>query len=229
MPMLAAEKRKMEAEQQKASRIHDIVECSFGLFAEQGIESITMNEIARQAEIGVASLYRYFVTKEELVIQTAIYAWKMELEIFKNVFSGEDYKSKKGLEQLRLLLETFLEALVTQRPFFRFIYYFDSYVKMENLKRDRLENYEEAILEIKKIAVSAIQKGKKDGSLGFNGGKNLELKKSSDDELYFTIFHGFFSMAQKLSLSDEMLEMNLAVKPERQILLFIEIILAALK
>ncbi|MBQ2529151.1 MAG: hypothetical protein II547_02740 [Treponema sp.] len=52
---------------------------------------------------------------------------------------------------------------------------------------------------------------------------------SSDDELYFTIMHSLFSLCQKLSLSGEMLEMDLAVKPDRQILLLIEMILSALK
>ena len=115
--MLAAEKRKKEQEEQKALRIREIVECSFGLFSEQGIESITMNEIARQAEIGVASLYRYFTTKEELVIEAAIYAWKMEVEIFNRVFSFEGCEGMDGYTQLKSLLEIFSEALVTQNPF----------------------------------------------------------------------------------------------------------------
>ena len=57
--MPAAEKRRLEQENLKQSRIDHIIECTFGLFADKGIESISMNEIASQSEIGVASLYRY--------------------------------------------------------------------------------------------------------------------------------------------------------------------------
>ncbi|MBR6080793.1 MAG: TetR/AcrR family transcriptional regulator [Treponema sp.] len=229
MPMLAAEKRKKEQEEQKALRMREIVECSFGLFAEQGIESITMNEIARQAEIGVASLYRYFTTKEELVIEAAIYAWKMEVDIFNRVFSYGDYESMDGYTQLRSLLEIFSEALVTQNPFFRFIYYFDAYAKKEKLSQSSLKKYEGEISDVKNIVVRSIEKGRRDGSITFGGGKNTGLMDSSDDELYFTIMHSLFSLCQKLSLSGEMLEMDLAVKPDKQISLLIEIILSALK
>ena len=195
MPMLAAEKRKKEQEEQRAVRIREIVECSFGLFADQGIESITMNEIARQSEIGVASLYRYFTTKEELVIEAAIYAWKMEVEIFNKVFEYEDFGKMDGYTQLKSLMETFCEAVITQTSFFRF----------------------------------AIKRGREDGSISFAGGKNESLKNASDDELYFTIMHSLFSLCQKLSLSGEMLEMDLIVRSEKQISLLIEIILSALK
>ena len=229
MPMLAAEKRKRELEEQKALRIKEIVECSFGLFAEQGIESITMNVIARQAEIGVASLYRYFTTKEELVIEAAIYAWKMEVEIFNRVYSYGDYENMDGYTQLRTLLEIFSEALVTQSPFFRFIYYFDAYAKKERLSKSSLKRYEGEISSVKEIVVRSITKGRADGSITFGNGKNVGLMASSDDELYFTVMHSLFSLCQKLSLSGEMLEMDLTVKSDKQISLLIDIILSALK
>ncbi|MBQ1832718.1 MAG: TetR/AcrR family transcriptional regulator [Treponema sp.] len=229
MPMLAAEKRKKEQEEQRAVRIREIVECSFGLFADQGIESITMNEIARQSEIGVASLYRYFTTKEELVIEAAIYAWKMEVEIFNKVFEYEDFGKMDGYTQLKSLMETFCEAVITQTSFFRFVYYFDAFVKKERVSPASLKRYEMEIFEVKNIVTAAIKRGREDGSIGFAGGKNESLKNASDDELYFTIMHSLFSLCQKLSLSGEMLEMDLIVRSEKQISLLIEIILSALK
>ena len=76
--------------EKKDGRIQSIIECSFGLFAENGIENISMNDIASEAKIGVASLYRYFQTKEELAIEVAIYAWKIELAIFLG-FKGRQF------------------------------------------------------------------------------------------------------------------------------------------
>ena len=229
MPMQAAEKRKKEMEKQKALRIQEIVECSFGLFADRGIETITMTEIASQAEIGVASLYRYFSTKEDLVIESAIYAWQMEVENFNKVFTSCDYETMDGFSQLKSMLEIFSEALITQNPFFRFIYYFDAFVKKESVSKASLKRYENAISNVKTIVVHAIKKGRKDNSITFDGGKNNQLMTATDDELYFTIMHSLFSLSQKLSLSGEMLEMNMKVKSDRQISLLIEIILSALK
>ncbi len=227
--MLASEKRKLEAEQQKLDRMKAITECSFELFAEQGIESITMNEIARQAEIGVASLYRYFSTKEELVVETAVYAWNMETGIFQKYLNHKDGDFGNGFSKLKSLLEIFSEAYSTQSSFFRFIYYFDAFVKREKVSKSSLEKYENTISVIKDMVVRTIRAGRKDGSITFGNGKNVELKKSSDDELYFTIMHSLFSMSQKLSLSGDMLEMNVSVQPEKQISLMVEIILSALR
>ena len=75
--------------EKKDSRIQAIIECTFGLFSENGIENISMNDIAVASKIGVASLYRYFQTKEELAIEVAIYAWNLELSVFNEVFTSK--------------------------------------------------------------------------------------------------------------------------------------------
>ncbi|MBO5608686.1 MAG: TetR/AcrR family transcriptional regulator [Treponema sp.] len=227
--MQAAEKRRLEQEMLKAERIRHIIECSFGLFADKGIETISMNEIATQAEIGVASLYRYFSTKEDLAIEAAIYAWKIEEDLFNKAFSFEGYDDLNGYDQLSSMLDIFTDALATQSSFFRFVNYFDAFIKREKVSPGRLTKYEEAITGLKDIVVGAIKKGRKDGSISFGGKKDSELAKASDDEIYFTVMHSLFSLAQKLSLSGEMLNMNMEVRPEKQMNLAISFFLEALK
>ena len=225
----AAERRRIEQENLKAARIQHIVECTFGLFAEKGIESITMNEIASQAEIGVASLYRYFTTKEELAIDVATYAWKTEEEIFRKIFTSDEYDKMNGFNQIKALLEIFPEALITQSSFFRFIYYFDSFVKKERVTAEKLADYESAISNIKQVVTSAIEKGIEDGSINYKKSGNSIVSRAGVDEVYFTLLHALFSLAQKLSLSGEMLYMDREVRPENQINLLINIMLEALK
>ena len=228
MPMQAAEKRKLEQEKMKAARIEHIVECTFDLFSENGIESITMNEIAEEAEIGVATLYRYFSTKEDLAIEVAIYAWRMEEETFRKVFSSEAYDKMNGYDQLKVLLGVFPTALVSQSRFFRFIYYFDSFVKKESVMPERLDKYEGAIVNMKNVVMNALEKGKKDGSITYHT-KNAEISDASDDEMYFALMHSLFALAQKLSLSGEMLFMDREVQPRKQMELMVSLILSALK
>lgn len=227
--MSAAEKRRLEQENLKAARIQHIIECTFGLFAEKGIESISMNEIAAQAEIGVASLYRYFSTKEELAIECATYAWKMETVNYSSMFSSAEYEEKTGYEQMKCLLENFPEALVSQYSFFRFVYYFDAFVKKERVSAERLSKYEGAISNLKTVIVSALDKGVKDGSITYKSNPNSEIANATYDELYFTMMHALFSIAQKLSLSGEMLYMDFEVKPRKQMELLVSFMLSTLK
>ncbi len=64
----------------KSVRIEKILDVAFELFSTREIESVTMNDIAQKAKIGVASLYRYFETKEILVVKTVTYALSTRME-----------------------------------------------------------------------------------------------------------------------------------------------------
>ena len=220
-----AENRK----EKKDGRIQSIIECSFGLFSENGIENISMNDIAAEAKIGVASLYRYFQTKEELAIEVAIYAWNIEKAVFNEVFTSEKYESLSGFEQMRELLEVFADALVTQRSFFGFVYYFDSFIKKEKVSADRLAEYEKTISSTNEIVLNALQKGIADGTISFSGSKNEVLSQSSVQELFATMMHSLFCLAQKLSISGDLLAMDKSVEARKQIEILINILLEAMR
>ena len=74
--MTAQEKLAEERDGQKNARIERILLAAFSLFSHNGFDTIAMTDIAKDAEIGVASLYRYFATKDEIAIRTAIWAWE---------------------------------------------------------------------------------------------------------------------------------------------------------
>ena len=216
-------------QEKKDERIQSIIECSFGLFSENGIENISMNDIAKESKIGVASLYRYFQTKEELAIEVAIYAWKLEHTVFNEVFSTESYNLLSGFSQLKELLEVFGDALVSQRSFFSFVYYFDSFIKKEKVSRERLAEYEQTITETNEIVVRALEKGLKDGSISFSNSKSEVLSKSSIQEMCTTMMHSLFCLAQKLSISGDLLAMDKIVESRKQIEILVNILLSALK
>ncbi|MBQ4379394.1 MAG: TetR/AcrR family transcriptional regulator [Treponema sp.] len=215
--------------EKKDERIQSIIECSYGLFAENGIENISMNDIAAKSKIGVASLYRYFQTKEELAIEVAIYAWNLETQVFNEVFTGKEYEGFTGFEQLKELLEVFSEALVTQRSFFSFVYYFDSFIKKEKVSSEKLAEYEKTILGTNRIVIQALEKGIADGSISFNGSKNEVLARASIQEMFITMMHSLFCLAQKLSISGDLLAMDKSVESRKQIEILINILLVALK
>lgn len=215
--------------EKKDSRIQAIIECTFGLFSENGIENISMNDIAVASKIGVASLYRYFQTKEELAIEVAIYAWNLELSVFNEVFTSKKYEALSGYEQLKELLEVFADALVTQRSFFSFVYYFDSFIKKEKVSAEKLREYERTILGTNTIVVHALDKGIADGSISFSGSNNEVLSSASTQEMFITMMHSLFCLAQKLSISGDLLAMDEIVGARKQIEILINMLLVSLK
>ena len=211
-----------EEGKKKSVRIERILDVAFELFATRGIEPVTMNDIAQKAKIGVASLYRYFETKEILVVKTVTYAWSTRMEdVLPNLVKPK-YTNANGYAQLETIFSLFIKLYEKQTAFLRFIYLFDAYAVREKIPKENMTNYESKILLVKQIISQAIQKGIEDGTI------NKKYEKTGDI-LYFTLIHTFFSTAQKLALSGNLLDMDSQMNGAKQLTLLSDILLEGLK
>ena len=220
--MTALEKLAEERDEQKNARIDRILAAAFKLFSSAGIEPVAMTDIAKKAEIGVASLYRYFSTKDEIAIRTAIWAWEEQIsEIYPSI-NNDEYTNGNGLFRLSIIFSLFKKLYMSQPEFLRFIYFFDSYAVNSGIKQERMIEYENVIGKVQMIVADAIKLGLKDNSIN---------KKYIDktEDLYFTLMHSFFSTAQKLTLSENLLAMNEKSKGPDQLDLLSELLLNGVK
>ncbi|MCQ2593294.1 MAG: TetR/AcrR family transcriptional regulator [Treponema sp.] len=196
--MTAAEKYLEEKDDMKAARINRILEAAFVLFSEKGIDTITMNDIAKKAEIGVASLYRYFETKEEIAIRTAIWAWEQQKNQIVPILETGDFNDKSGIEEINTIFDLFLSLYENQTSFLSFIYFFDSYAVRTKIDKIKLKDYEEIIFSVQKIVEKAITKGIQDNTIS----KQFVGK---EEMLYLTLMNSLFTVCQKLSLNKNLL------------------------
>ena len=220
--MTALEKLAEERDEQKNARIDRILAAAFKLFSSAGIEPVAMTDIAKKAEIGVASLYRYFSTKDEIAIRTAIWAWEEQIsEIYPSI-NNDEYTNGNGLFRLSIIFSLFKKLYMSQPEFLRFIYFFDSYAVNSGIKQERMIEYENVIGKVQMIVADAIKLGLKDNSIN---------KKYIDktENLYFTLMHSFFSTAQKLTLSENLLAINEKSKGSDQLDLLSELLLNGVK
>lgn len=220
--MTALEKLTEERDEQKNARIDRILTAAFTLFSSAGIEPVAMTDIAKKAEIGVASLYRYFSTKDEIAIRTAIWAWEKQISEIYPLIENDEYKNGNGLSRLSVIFGLFKKLYKTQPEFLRFIYFFDSYAVNSGIKKERMKEYEIVIGKVQSIVADAINLGLNDNSI------NKSYKDKTDD-LYFTLMHTFFSTAQKLTLSGNLLAMNEKSKGSDQLDLLSELLLKGVK
>ena len=63
----------------KNERIAVAMETAAQLYLNIGISNAKMTDIAEKAQIGVASLYRYFGTKQLFTVKVGAYIWKMTM------------------------------------------------------------------------------------------------------------------------------------------------------
>ena len=63
----------MGLREQKAQRTRSaILDAALDLFSEQGFDPTTMDQIAAQSQIGIATLYRYFPTKDAILLDPVL-------------------------------------------------------------------------------------------------------------------------------------------------------------
>ena len=220
--MTAKEKYIEEIDELKNTRIKRIFESAFSLFSEKGIDTIAMVDIADKAEIGVASLYRYFSTKDEIAIRTVIWAWEKQKEILLPKLETKDYSNAVGINQLEKILCLFVELYQKQSDFLRLIYFFDSYAVRTKIQPERLCEYEKMIESIKEYVINAIDKGIND--------KTINNKfKDRKEELYFSVMHALFNTTQKLALSGRLLTMDINNNGIKELETLSEIIINGIK
>ena len=211
-----------EMDSQRNARIEKILSSAYELFSKRGIEDVAMTDIADRSKIGVASLYRYFETKEILVVRTATQVWETQMENVLPSLLRPKYKNSNGYDQLQEIFALFIRLYEKETDFLRFIYLFDAFAVKEKIPKEAMANYEAKILLVKQIISDAIQKGFDDGSIG-------EKYKPYGEMLYFTLMHTFFSVAQKLSLSGKMLDMDTKKNGSLQLKLLSDVLLSGLK
>ena len=212
----------LEDENGKSVTVARILDSAFELFAARGIEPVTMEDIAQKAKIAPAPLYRYFESKDNLVVRTATQAWITQMEdVLPNIVKPK-YTNSTGYAQLEQIFILFVKLYEKHQDFLRFIYLFDAFAVKEKIHKDQMTNYESKILLVKEIISVAIQKGIEDGSI------NKKYAKAGD-ALYFTLIHTFFSTAQKLALSGNLLDMDSQMNGAKQLTLLADILLDGLK
>lgn len=220
--MTAQEKLAEERDGQKNARIERILLAAFSLFSHNGFDAIAMTDIAKDAEIGVASLYRYFATKDEIAIRTAIWAWENQKKMILPILDDSGYYKKKGIDQLSEIFDLFCKLYQSVPDFFRYIYFFDAYVVCQKIDSERLLTYQEVIQSVQIIIGNAIHKGITDGSISSDF-------KGNEKQLYYSLMHTLFSASQKLSLSGKMLQMDETNNDVQQLKLLGKILIGGLK
>ena len=220
--MTAQEKLAEERDGQKNARIERILLAAFSLFSHNGFDAIAMTDIAKDAEIGVASLYRYFATKDEIAIRTAIWAWENQKKMILPILDDSGYYKKKGIDQLSEIFDLFCKLYQSVPDFFRYIYFFDAYVVCQKIDSERLLPYQEVIQSVQIIIGNAIHKGITDGSISSDF-------KGNEKQLYYSLMHTLFSASQKLSLSGKMLQMDETNNDVQQLKLLGKILIGGLK
>ena len=163
-----------------AAKNQRILEKGLEVFAVMGIDKVTMKDVAKAAGIGIASLYRYYSTKLELVLAIGTWAWKQYMAEQATKLNEAKEHEKTGAEWVEFYLDAFLDLYRNHQDLLRFNQFFNVYLQSEQIPRDKLRHYNALIEKLEERFALAYRAGQGDGTL--RGG-------FSEEEIFSTITH----------------------------------------
>ena len=196
----------------KDAKVNFLVDMATDLFMSRSIQEVTIRDIAISAQVGEATIYRYFGKKQELVVQAAM---KLQGIVSKDYFRLDE--KLNGFQKLEAFYLSYLNIFDNHRDFYKFLSEFDSYMSVEN--KDVLNPYENAIDQYKSAFMNAYKQGLKDGSVKEQ--ENIEL-------FYFSTTHSILELCKKLALK-AVLNQDLAIEKLGEVKCLINIVLDTLK
>lgn len=195
-------------ESSKQKRKAAILESAEKLFLQKGIDNTTMNDIAKETNIGVATLFRYFPKKEIIIITIAT----SKLQIILTALQEIDKRTISCIEKLSLTFDFFIEQMSEKNGTLpKLLDNFINYSAISNVSLENMEIYTNVRREITTQFIQMIENGKMDHSIR----SDIEITP-----FISTIFSNFSVFTLKLSLKSnvKLIEPELPSQKQLQIM-----------
>ena len=164
----------------KQEKYEHIIDEGFALFAERGIEQVKLSEVAEAADVGNATLYRYFPTKTELVVAIATRRWENFIKWHNSLLTSEETQNLTGAEYLKFFLDSFLELYRNRKDILRFNYDFNSFVRSAEWTDEQKQPYLQMVDALGRQFHDLYERGMCDGTL------NAEIPEQT---MFSSVFH----------------------------------------
>lgn len=158
-------RNKEKDELEMAERRNTILREGFRLFEAKGIETTGMQEIANACHLGIATLYRYYKNKIDLVIDIGTRQWQEYFVDIQKKRSQRNVDRMTAAENLEFYLSFYIDLYNNHKDLLRFNSNFNSYVMHEGVSAEQLKPYLKAIGSIAVLFHELYEKGKKDGTI----------------------------------------------------------------
>ncbi len=201
-------------EKHKNNNQTNILNKTFNLIVEKGINNLTFNEIAKQSNIGVASVYRYFSNKSNLISNCAIFKLSNITKDIEEFITKLDLNERKAIDQFEALLNCYAIFFKKNKNFLKFLSEFDNYFTYNKMDKDIEKHYNELYKSFYIISKNIYIKGLNDKS--FNKIENF-------DTFYFTITTSLLQACIKGAVNPSIIPLDSLISTENKIKTLIKV------
>lgn len=172
----------------RALREEAIVEAAADLFMVKPIEDVKMTDIAERANVGVASIYRYFDTKSNVALRAGSVLWKRFGDEIDEVIDRLD-PSTPAILRVRAILGQYLKMAQSNLRFMAFLDELDRIILAGDFDAAQIAEYEAGFARFRRVYDRLCLDGREDGTIRGDIDHNL---------VYDTALHALMNEAQKL-------------------------------
>ena len=148
-----------------AAKNQRILENGFRIFAEKTIERVKMTDVAEAAGIGIASLYRYYSTKPELIMAISTKIWDEYTKDNRKKLEETKGAGRTAAEEFDFFLESFLDLYRNHKDMLRFNQFFNVYLQSGEITDEQKKPYTDMIRALEVRFGDTYHKGQQDGTL----------------------------------------------------------------
>ncbi len=198
-------------------RLQAVIDAAERVFARKGIDKSTMQDVATEACIGVATVFRFFPKKEKLVVAVATKIMEEVLAELKAVAAMPE----TSLRKLEILFDSSIKLLERKdSSSAKLLENFESYAAQFTEPLDDISVFNAVYRQISGVFATIVKQGKQDGSI------RTDL---SIPETMSTVMNTFALLARKLSLQKNILVVEQDLDPAEQLQILKHIFLGYLK
>ena len=200
-------------EQQKQQRRQNIIDIAKELFLKQGVQTVQMQDVANAANIGIATLFRYFPKKEYLIIAaTNAITEEMARDIGQII---EQHCT--AYEKIEQILDYYIS--ITKDPQQRLAKYFESFDLYEKIAEESPEQYTEYLCARNKLLSALL-------TLAGQGKQDHSLRLDVDLDMFIiTMLQNFSIFTFKANLTKHAPNLSSVLSADKQLLMMKDVFL----
>lgn len=175
-------------EREAGRRKKQLLEAGFDLFSRHGIEAVSLQMVAETADVGIATLYKYYQNKLNLVIAISASVWEAVWKEVLQAVGPEELERRNACQLVELYCDIMLRLYRERPEILRFSANYKSYICREGVPEEQLAAQLDVLKPIDLLFHRKYEEAKEDGSI------RTDLPEK---ELFTTITLTMLGMAER--------------------------------
>lgn len=175
-------------EREAARRKEQLINAGFELFSKYGIENVSLQKVADAADVGVATMYKYYQTKVKLVVAISGKIWG---DVWKQVLeqNGPDFFEKfTAYEYIKFYLDMIIKLYRERPEMLRFSNNYKNFLYHEGIEGGELNEHLDVLKPLRVMYHKLYERAKEDKSIRTD---------ISEQQLFTTVAIAMLAVAER--------------------------------